>query len=207
MPAIEASSGVESIITPCIRLQFSWMGEHWKHELISDGGCQAIPRIWSVEGQIKREGPGEAASPAFERIKMTRDRPGVAVAHLSGRSEQRRIEGTFTVEEKPDGVVIDVAVTHSPAEAGETFCVTYLVEASDGELKVGEAATITFHHPETQLVFEALGSTRVEAEEAGMGTIRLRATSEPDTAGESHTFHYRWRWVQAPAHQVWDRTA
>ncbi len=207
MLEVEASSGVEAIITPCIRLQFSWMGEHWKHELISDGGCQAIPRIWSVEGQIKHQAPGETASPAFERIRMTRDRPGVAVAHLSGRSDQHRIEGVFTVEEEPDGVVIDVAVTHTPAEAGRTFSVTYLVEASDGELRVDESASIVFHHPETRLVFEAVAPTRVEAQEAGMGTIRLKAISEPDSATESHTFRYRWRWVQRPGHQIWDRTA
>jgi hypothetical protein len=30
--------------------RFHWMGTHLKQEIVSFGGCQAIPQTWSVEG-------------------------------------------------------------------------------------------------------------------------------------------------------------
>jgi hypothetical protein len=41
-------SGAPAMIPPHYR--FHWMGTHLKQEIVSFGGCQAIPQTWSVEG-------------------------------------------------------------------------------------------------------------------------------------------------------------
>src|SRR5947209_80203 len=110
MSKIEISSGLETIITPCFHYRFHWMGDHWKQEIVSAGGCQAIPKIWSIEGLISDDAPLRPASPAFQRLVIEQEYQGLTVARLDGRSGPHRYSGTFTFEENPEGVVIDVEV-------------------------------------------------------------------------------------------------
>jgi hypothetical protein len=205
MSDIEISSGLETIITSSFHYRFHWMGDHWKQEIVSAGGCQAIPQIWSIEGLISHRARLEPASPAYQRLEITKESPAVSVAHLQGRAGPNSYSGAFTFEERPDEVVIDIEVTDRSAKPGKMLAATYLVQSSPGRLQPGESATITWHNPETRLVFEAEPPARVEAHEAGMGTIRLRAWAEPDPSSEIHTLRYRWRWVSVPGHQIWDR--
>jgi hypothetical protein len=205
MSHIEISSGLETIITPCFHYQFHWMGDHWKQEIVSVGGCQAIPQIWSIEGLISHHARLEPASPAYQRLVITKESPIVTVAHLHGQAGPDNYSGVFTFEERPDEVVINVKVKDHCTKPGKMLAATYLVQSSPGRLRPGESATITWHNPETRLVLEAEPPARVEAHEAGMGTIRLRALAEPDPSSEIHTLRYRWRWITVPGHQIWDR--
>jgi len=205
MSKIEISSGSETIITPCFHFRFHWMGDHWKQEIVSVGGCQAIPRIWSIEGLISHDGPLMPASPSFQRLFIDQDQPGLTVAHLEGRSGRHLYSGKFTFEEMFGGVILDIEVSDRYAEAGHPLIATYLIESSVGHLQLDEAATITWPNPETRLFFEAEPPARVEAHEAGMGTIRLKALNEYEPTANVRTLRYRWEWITVPGHQIWDR--
>jgi hypothetical protein len=205
MSKIEISSGVETIITPCLHYRFLWMGDHWKQEIVSVGGCQAIPKIWSIEGLISHDAPLRSASPAYQRIVIVQDHPGLTVARLDGRSGPHHYSGSFAFHEKTEGVVIDVEVNDRCAEASRPLASTYLIESSLGRLQRDEAATITWPNPETRLIFEAEPPARVDAHEAGMGTIRLKASTEVEPTADVRTLRYRWRWCTVPGHQIWDR--
>jgi hypothetical protein len=205
MSAIEVSSGLQAVITPHGHYRFHWMGDHWKQEIACDGGCEAIPRIWSIEGQTTHDGHLATASPTFERLNLKQVGPQEIVARLEGHVDSRRASAVFTFEEQPEGVVVNVEVKVQGAEPGEEPIATYLIESSDGQLERGEAVTITWSNPETTLVFEAEPPSRVEAHEAGMGTIRLKALGSRDPATEVQTLRYRWKWNTKPWHQIWDR--
>ena len=205
MSKIEISSGLETIITPCLHFQFRWMGDHWKQEIVSVGGCQAIPKIWSIEGLISDDAPLRPASPAYQRLTIDQDHPGLTVARLEGRSGPHHYQGTFAFEETAEGVVIDVEVGDRCPSASLPLAATYLIESSAGQLHRDEAATITWPNPETRLVLEAEPPARVEAHEAGMGTIRLTALAGVESTAEVRTLRYRWRWCVVHGHQIWDR--
>ncbi len=204
MSQIESSSGLETIITPSFHYRFHWMGDHWKQEIVSVGGCQAIPQIWSIEGLISFQARLEPASPAYQRIQVKQESPVVTVAQLQGQTGPNRYSGVFTFEERPDEVVVDVEVQDRCDDPG-MLSATYLIQSSPGVLQPGESATITWSNPKTQLIFEAEPPAVVEAREAGMGTIRLRALAEPDPSSKIQTLRYRWRWISVPGHQIWDR--
>ena len=206
MAEIVISSGLETIITPLFHFHFHWMGDHWKQEIESVGGCEAIPRIWSTEGKISHHARLEPASPAYQQLDIKQGRPGVTVATLGGQTGPNRYSAAFTFEERDHEVVIDVEVKDCCDEPGETLTATYLIQSSSGQLqKEGESVTIGWAHPETRLVFEAEPPTRVEAHEAGMGTIRLMASAKADPPTPNHELRYRWRWIRVPGHQIWDR--
>ncbi len=205
MPTIETSSGLQTIITSCFHYQFHWMGDHWKQEIVSVGGCQAIPKIWSIEGLISHDAGLRPASPAYQRLIIEQDPADVIVAHLDGQSGSHHYAASFRFEEQPEGVVVAVEVEDRCADADQPLTATYLIESSAGHLIQGEAATITWPHPEARLVFEAEPPAVVEANEAGMGTIRLRALAGPDLGADVHTLRYRWSWITVPANQIWNR--
>jgi hypothetical protein len=205
MAQIEISSGLETIITPSLHYRFHWMGDHWKQEILSAGGCQAIPQIWSIEGLISHQARLEPASPAYQRLAIAQESPVVTVARLQGQGGPDHYSGVFTFEERENEVVIDVQVEDRCDEPGKVLVATYLLEASPARLQPGESATITWQNPETRLVFEAEPPARVEAHEAGMGTIRLRALAQADPSSGSLTLRYRWRWISVPGRQIWDR--
>jgi hypothetical protein len=207
MSKIEISSGLETVITPCFHFHFHWMGDHWKQHIVSVGGCEAIPKIWSIEGLISHDTSLRQASPAFQRLSIKQDTTGLTVASLHGRSGPHHYSGTFSFEEREEEVAIDVDVNETCTESSQLLSATYLIESSGGHLHLdGEnAVTITWSNPETQLRFEAEPPFRVHAQEAGMGTIRLIALSEPDSTEQDRTLRYRWRWIATPGHQLWDR--
>ena len=207
MATIERSSGVQSVITPHVHYRFHWMGDRWKQEIACGGGCGAIPKIWSVEGAVAGEGGPTPASPTFDRLELEQAGPRVVHARLSGASGKLRSSAVFSFEERDDEVVVDVEVDVRGVGPGESPIATYLIESSAGRLAKGEAASIRWTNPDTSLVFEAHAPARVVADEAGMGTIRLKAESPRDPSAGSHALHYRWRWTSRPGHQIWDREA
>ncbi len=207
MPEIELSGGNETIITHCLQVRFLWISDHWKHELVSAGGCHSIPRIWSVEGVPHHEDPGKPCGPLYQRLEARIEPSGVARASLSGQSGSHHFSTTFEVREQPDEVIIDVDVVDRCPDPVKDLSVTYLIEASDGRLRADEVITITWSHPECKLVFEAEPPATATASEAGLGTIRLQAHAELDPSKQAHHFRYRWRWITLPARQIWDREA
>ena len=207
MPTIEASSGVETVITSFVHYGFRWMGDHWKQEIACFGDCEAIPRIWSVEGAIGHEPSARDASPPYRTIAVKPATPAVAVARLEGRSGSHQYRASFSFQERPDGVLVEVEVEGRGAPAGEAPMATYLVESSDGHLERQGTATITWPYPDATLVFEAEAPARVEAHEAGLGTIRLKAIAPHDPSSEVQALRYRWRWITRPGRQIWDREA
>lgn len=202
---IDISSGLETVITPSFHYRFHWMGDHWKQEIVSAGGCQAIPRIWSIQGLITHHERLVPASPAYQRLEIKKESPVVTVARLHGQTGPNHYSGVFAFEERPNEVIIDVGVEDRCREPGPMLAATYLIQSSAGRLLPGVSATITWANPETRLVFEAEPPARVEASEAGMGTIRLRALAVPDPSSEIQSLRYRWRWITVPGHQIWDR--
>lgn len=207
MAEIEVSSDQETIITHCLRVRFLWFEDHWKHELVSSGGCSPIPRIWSVGAVPRPEDPAHIRSPFYQKLAAEIGPTGAARASLSGHQGPHHFSATFEVEERPEEVVVEVEVDDRHVVPADELAATYLVQASDGVLEKGEAVTITWHHPECRLDFEAEPPGRVTAHEAGMGTIRLQASAPPGLWSPSHRLKYRWRWVSIPSHQVWDRDA
>jgi hypothetical protein len=205
MSEFGVSSGLETVITPSFHYRFHWMGDHWRQEIVSAGGCQAIPQIWSIQGLVSHHARLEPASPVYQQIEITKESPAVSVAHLHGMAGPDNYAGMFAFEEHPDEIVVDVEVTDRCTKPGTMLAATYLVQSSSGRLETGESAAITWLNPEARLVFEAEPPGRVEANEAGMGTIRLRALAEPDPSGETCSLHYRWRWISVPGRQIWDR--
>jgi hypothetical protein len=205
MPEHQHTGGLQAVTTAHVHYQFHWMGDHWKQEIVGVGGCQAIPLIWSIEGQVARDGHLTTASPTYEHLDIREGEPPTIVARLSGEAGPRHYSATFTFEERPDEVAVDVEVDARGGDPAKPTVATYLIESSDGHLERGEAATITWTNPETRLVFEAVPPARVEAHEAGMGTIRLKAIGALDPSGEAQKLRYRWRWVTVPGHQIWDR--
>jgi hypothetical protein len=219
MSWIEMSSGTETIITAQVHYGFHWMADHWKQEIVGVGACQSIPRVWSVEGPVSQAAPPSwlsedlasqgspptTASPAYQKLDARKDSDSVTIARLAGHWGARQSSATFTFREQTNEVVVDVEVEQHGGQPGEMPMATYLVESSSGHLERQGSATITWPHPDTRLVFEAEAPTRVEAHEAGIGTIRLRAIAPHDPSSEFQTLRYRWRWITKPGRQIWDR--
>ncbi len=205
MPEIEVSSGRETILTSCIQVRFLWFADHWKHELVSSGKCAPIPRIWSVGAVPRPEIPKKIYSPFYQRLDAQVDPSGIAHASLGGQFGEHNFSATFTVEERPQEVVIEVEVVDHSSDSSDDLAATYLIEASDGELTPGDPLSIAWHHPECRLVFEADSPGKVTADEAGMGTIRLQASVPSDSSSTVHRLKYRWKWIHDPSHQIWDR--
>jgi hypothetical protein len=205
MTSIEISSGLETVITACVHYRFHWMGDHWKQEIAGVGDCSSIPRVWSVEGAISYDATSTVASPPYHQIEIKKVSPQVTVARLEGRSHPHHYSASFTFEERPNEVVVEVEVEDRGGHEGEAPRVTYLIESSSGHREREGPATITWPHPDTKLIFEAEAPARVEANEAGLGTIRLKAIGTHDPSSEVQTLRYRWKWTTKPGHQIWDR--
>ena len=185
MIKIELSSGLEAVVTPHVSYRFLWMGDHWKQEIVSCGGCQAIPRIWSVEQRPTQDLTENLGSPLYQTLSIGQEHPGIAMAHLVGQSGPHHYTATYRFEERPEEFLVDVEVTDKCLHATLPITATYLIESSQGWLDCGETATITWHNPESCLVFEAEPPAKVEANESGMGTIRLKAVITPAALAES----------------------
>ena len=205
MARIESASGIESIITSSLHFRFRWMGDHWKQEIVSVGGCQAIPRIWSIEGLESQNNALRPASPTFQRLLVDQVHAGLIVAHLEGRLGPHQYSGEFRFEETPEGVGIEMEAGDRCSEPGRPLMASYLIESSLAHLHLDEAATITWPNPETRLRFEADPPAWVEAHESGMGTIRLKALNETEPTAAERKLRYRWKWITVPGHQLWDR--
>ena len=207
MVEIELSSDRETIISHCLLLRFLWSEDHWRHELVSSGGCSPIPRIWSVGAVPRPHDPARIRSPFYERLSAEVTPSGSALARLSGRREPHHFSATFNLEERPEEVVVDVEVSDRHVNRTDELAATYLIDASDGILEVGDSVTIAWHHPECRLVFEAEPPGRVTAQEAGMGTIRLQASTPSSPSTPTHQLRYRWKWNTMPSRRIWDREA
>ena len=55
------------------------------------------------------------------------------------------------------------------------------------------------------MIFEADAPGRHAAEEAGHGAVRLQALAHTKPGEHTHRWRYRWRWVNDPHPDVWDR--
>jgi hypothetical protein len=207
MLEIEVSSGHEAIIAPCLQLRFEWREDHWKHEMVSTGLSAAIPRVWSLDGGFERDST-RVGGPVYQQLHVRPDPSGVVRALLVGQSGPHHFSAAFTIEETTDGVVVDVDVADRCRSPVEALGATYLIEASEGEMAHSAgSATLSWHHPESRLVFEAEPPARIVAEEASFGTIRLQALAAIDPSEQTHRFRYRWRWSNSPGRQLWDYTA
>jgi hypothetical protein len=208
MLTIESSSGHQAILTPCLQLRFEWMSTHWKHEMVSCGPCAPIPRVWSIEGGHAADDPRRVSGPIYQQIDVRPDPTGIARALLVGQSGPHHFSASFAVQGNPDGVVIDVDVADRCLTPVEALAATYLIEASGAAIRSDDAgAELSWHHPETRLIFEAEPPTRVAAAEASMGSIRLQALAAIEPTQKTHRFRYRWRWIHSPEHWIGDRTA
>ena len=158
MPTIEHSSGLQAVITAHGHYRFHWMGDHWKQEISCGGGCEAIPQIWSIEGQIAQDGHLATASPTYEKLVLEESESDTVVARLNGSAGSHHYSARFTFTEKPDEVIVDAEV-RVQVEGAETDAIpvaTYLIESSSGVLEAADTATITWSNPETKLIFEPL---------------------------------------------------
>jgi hypothetical protein len=208
MIEIETSSGYEAIITPCLQLRFEWRADHWKHELVSTGHCASIPRVWSLEGGHALDDPTRVSGPMYQQLDVKRDPSGIVRALLVGQAGPHHFSASFTVEEKPHGVVIDVDVADRCTTKVEALAASYLIESSNADLHdSGGPPTLTWSNPKSRLVFEAEPPARVAAVESSLGSIRIQALAAIDPAEKTHRFRYRWRWYNSPGHQIWDYTA
>ena len=205
MSMIERSSGVQTVITSLVEYKFHWMGDRWKQEVACAGSCAAIPRIWSVEGEVAQDGRLAWASPIFDKVDLEDAGPKIVHARLTGVAGKLRVAAAFSFEERESEVIVDAEIKAEGSGPGEVPMATYLIESSAGKLRKGESASITWTNPETTLTFEAEPPARVVADEAGQGTIRLKAIAPRDHPVESHSLRYRWRWTSRPGHQIWDR--
>ena len=208
MSMIDVSSTVQAIATPFGEYRFHWTGDHWKQEIDCVGDCSSIPKIWSVEGQQVIGGRRLLAGPSFQHVHLSEAGPKIVVARLDGREGVHTYNAAFRCEERAEEFVVVVEVKVQGAAADELTPVTYLVESSDGVLKVeAQAATLTWPNPETTLVFEVEAPAVLDAKEDGLGTIQLRASTPPGPVGEVRTIRYRWRLRTKPGKQIWDRQA
>ena len=208
MPEIEISSGHQAIITSCFQFRFEWMSDRWKQEVVSLGSCASIPRIWSLEGVHSPDDPTRVSGPIYQQIDVQHESDGVVRALLVGQSGPHHFSAAVSVEEKPDGAVVDIDVADRCRSPVEALAATYLIESSDAELRHSEgSAALAWHHPESRLIFEADQPTRISAQEGSLGTIRVQALATIDASEQTHRFRYRWRWVHSPEHRIWDHTA
>ncbi len=207
MVTTETSSEVTAIITPCVTLQFSWSGDRWKHEMISAGGCESIPRIWSVEMASTVDETAHCSGPIYEHLKARVDEAGIGRAILDGQGGSQHFTASFSVEERSEEVVIEVAVTDHSIDPIASLDATYLIESSSGILDSTQGAMITWNIPASRLIFEAERPATIETQEAGIGTIRCRAIAPCKPSSETVSLRYRWKWIMQPTKQIWNRQA
>ncbi len=210
MIEIQRSSGYEAIVTSCLELRFEWLADHWKHEFVSTGHCCSIPRVWSLEGGHSLDDPTRVSGPMYQQLDVKRDPDsGVVRALLVGQAGPHHFSASFTVEEQSDGVAIDIDVADRCASPVEALAATYLIESSEADLhdSDGGPPTLSWSNPKSRLVFVAEPPSQVAATEASLGSILLQALAKIDPAEKTHRFKYRWRWYNAPVHQIWDHTA
>jgi|GEM_PF-4260761 len=207
MITMEISSGKTTIITPCVQLRFSWAGDRWEHEMVSGGESTSIPKIWSVDMALSPDDTLSLACPVYEHLVARIDETKIGRAILDGRSGSNLFTASFSVEEKPEEVVIGVEVSDRFLEPDTSLAAAYLTESPSGITESGGMATMTWVTPESRLIFEADPPAVIQSHPAGMGTIRLQAITAPEPSSKSIRLRYRWRWIALPTHHIWDREA
>ncbi len=226
MVIFESSSGSEVIIASCCQLRFWWHEDRWRHEIVSTGQAESVPRVASVEATTDPEGHTRIVSPTYQQIHLDQDKDkGIVRAFLVGQAGPHHFSAAFLVEERPHGAVIDVDVADRCLSPVEYLAATYKVEPTTGAWASRDHATddpdsaadpvvanrpeivLTCENPHTQLIFEADAPARYATEEAGHGAVRIQALAQPRAADQTHRFRYRWRWVNDSRPALWDRTA
>ncbi len=206
MIQIETASGQEVIVAPCLRLRFSWVGDHWKQEMVSVGDSVGVPMIWSVEANNTLGDHSRVVSPTYQQIDV-RMADSVARALLVGQAGPHHFSAAVEVSEAANGVVVDVDVADRCREPVEALAATYVMENAAGQLHQGGAGGLVWDHATHHLIFEADPPTRVLAASHGFGSLQVQALATIDPAARTHRFRYRWRWINEPDAQIWDRTA
>jgi hypothetical protein len=204
MTEIETTSGQEAIRTHCLTLRFFWVGDHWKHELVSTGDSASLPLVWSVEGGASAQEPTRVVSPTYQQIDRAGD---VARALLVGQSGPHHFSASFEVEEHSGGVSIAVDVADRCLGPVEALAATYQVEASAGQLDFDDGVILELRHPSARLRFQAEPPAQALADEAGMGVVRLQALAGLDPNSRTHRLRYRWIWEHARDSPVGNRQA
>ena len=220
MVTCESSSGTETILTACFQLRFSWHEDRWRHEVVSAGAAESLPRFRSVEMAADLDGHHRVVSPAYQQIHLEEDRKaGIVRAFLVGQSGPHHFSAAFEGAERPHGAVVDVDVADRCRRPVEYLAATYLVEPTPGQyasedhaapdpaVAARSAIVLTCEHPHSRLIFEADHPGRHLAEEAGHGAVHLQALAHIIDSGQTHRFRYRWRWITDPRPSIWDHTA
>ena len=222
----ESSSGLETIITSCFQLRFSWHEDRWRHEIVSTGPAESLPRVSAVEAFTDRDEHHRVVSPTYQQIHLEEDRARQIVrAFLVGQAGPHHFSAVFEAAERPHGAVIDVDAADRCRTPVEYLAATYLVEPSSGAwtsethaqsdpdsvfdpaVAARTAIVLTCEYPHSRLVFEADAPGRHIAEEAGHGSVHLQALARTHPVEQTHRFRYRWRWVNDPTPSIWDHNA
>ena len=225
MVTCESSTGAETVIASCCQLRFWWHEDRWKHEIVSTGPAESLPRVAAVEMATDLDAHARVVSPAYQQIHLEQDKTrGVVRAFLVGQSGPHHFSAAFEVADRPHGAVIDVDVADRCREPVEYLAATYLIEPSAGAwsaetdsdsaaaaagpaVPARAALVLTCEHPHSRLAFEADHPGRHAAEEAGHGAVRVQALAHTRAEDQTHRFRYRWRWTTDPSPSIWDRDA
>ncbi len=219
MVTTQSSSGVEIIHTSCFELRFRWHEDRWRHEVVSVGLSESIPRLASMEALLAEDDHSRVVSPTYQQIHLEQDASGAVRAFLVGQSGPHHFSAVFLIEENAGGATIDVDAADRCLSPVLALAATYSVEASNGEWgsqavsdPVPDAAgrsklSIQCAHPVCRLTFEVDPPGRHAVEEAGHGMVRVQAISTAELSDHTHRFRYRWSWERDPHPSVWDHNA
>ena len=224
MVTFESSTGSETIFSRCCQLRFWWHQDRWKHEIVSTAQAESLPRVAAIEMATDLEEHDRVVSPAYQQIHLEADKAkGVVRAFLVGQSGPHHFSAAFEVADRPHGAVIDIDVADRCRAPVAYLAATYTIEpspgvwtqethaqadpdsATDPAVAARSALVLTCEHPHARLIFEADHPARHAAEEAGHGAVRVQALAHTNPADQTHRFRYRWRWVNDPHPDVWDR--
>jgi hypothetical protein len=135
LAASSESEVTQAIVTPSLRLVFSWQDDRWIHAVMV-----AVPNgePSAVVHSIDRSAGERTVSPTYQQVHLQAD-AGVHHAMLVGQSGNHHFSATFTVREEENGVIsIDVDVADRRLGSGgesEPLACTYDVRLPLAEVE------------------------------------------------------------------------
>jgi len=204
---IEETSETEltqSIVTPSVRLTFTWVDDRWVHALVLPTSA-SIPS--SLVQSMDRDEGESPLSPAYQQLHLQRE-GDAQLAMLVGQSGHHHYSAAFTVREQPNGSIsIEADVADrlmKSTEAVQPLACTYQVALGPGQIEAGSPGLVRWQ------VQSPAGSLELATVEQPGGKTLLSVCGAPsdrslaqllassEASGPTQRCGYRWTWVPVP---------
>lgn len=180
-----------------LRLQFTWRGDRWAHQLVVMGSVFASSFEW--QGGDEADG-SRVVSPAYQQL-LVQEHLGIPQVLTVGQWGRHHFSGVFSVSDADRGGTLDVDVAVRTRDELQALASTYVVHrnasglvAASTEEAVWELSASSGGRIAIEPRSAETGRGRVVLSESGRSETRLQAEAVIVSGSPNHRLNYRWRW-------------